>query len=249
MPLFPGERYAGPVRKPSAEHRRTVFAASVLLHSAALFWLMTSRTTMVDREEEPPPLMTIDLPQREPEVARVPEDPAIVQLGSPDSPKQGGGGGQLARALLAQPTIEPASLDISVPAVVLEAPFTVPLPAAPVTGPALIGSGGADVGVGNGNGVGNVSGKGSGYGTGSGKGDGAGTGRGGTGRRAGPGAGLLQPAEWIVRPSDEVMRAVYPWNASTQGGERDRALVLQGQAQASARLQGAQRKPEGIRLR
>lgn len=211
MRLFSGQRYSDRDRAPSVEHRRTIFAASVFLHLAAIVWLITRPAILAETDPEPPPLTTIDLPLPEPEIVEVDERPQVVDVGPPDAPKHGGGGARPARALLEKPVIDPAPVDVPLPAVVLKVPLPVPLAAAPVTGPALIGQGEAGVGSGAGSGAGAGAGRGSGTGSGTGSGDGD-----AAGRATDTGAGLLQAAEWIVRPTDREMQDLYPWDARTQ---------------------------------
>ena len=98
----------------------------------------------------------------------------------------------------------PSPVDLPIPVVDLKIPTTVVLPTAPVEGPVVIGTGGVGDGTGSGAGIG--TGDGQGRGAGSGNGDGAGDGR-GTRLRSD------QAAEWIIKPSNGVMEAAYPFSA------------------------------------
>lgn len=151
------------------------------------------------------PLATFDLPVIPPEVVIVPE-PVVHEVGRASETAAGGGGGSVAKAIRTRDVIVPSPIDLPVPVIDLKIPSTVVVPTAPVEGPVIIGTGGTGDGSGSGDGIGTGDGRGQGDGSGSGNGDGAGDGRGQRLRSD-------QAAEWIVKPSSEVMEAAYPFSA------------------------------------
>lgn len=214
MRLFSG----GQFKASSAEHKRAVFAMSVLLHLAVVAWLMTRPNVLAKRHEASPPLLTFDLPQRELVTIKVPQASAIVEIGPSGGLGGGGSAGQPASAMLKRPDSNPAPIDVPLPVIALDVPSSVPLAAAPVDEPVPVPTSGPGTGSGMGEGAKGGSGTGNGSQIGSAQSDGRGTGmKGGTGTGSGTAAGLLQPAEWIVRPTDERMRHFYPWDARMQG--------------------------------
>lgn len=193
-------------RVPSRQ-RATGLFLSILLHVSALIWLMTRPSAMsLPLPDEA--LVTIDLPRIAPEIVHVPRR-ATPETGKVSETLQGGGGGRVAKAVRTAPDIVPALVDLPIPVVDLDLPPTIAVPTAPMTGPIFIGTGGTGSGSGLGDGTGSGPGRGSGDGSGSGTGDGGGTGRGSARPRD-------QAAAWIVRPSDQEMRAAYPFQARSE---------------------------------
>lgn len=213
--------YPGRTRTPQAEHRAFALVASLFLHLIALAWFVMKSAEAVELRTEPTPLLAIDLPLPVPETIEVLETPAISEVDRVQAATTGGDGGRPARALSKSPDVEPELANQPRPLVVLVP--TVPLSIAPAIGPAVIGSSET------------ATGKSAGVGEGFGSGDGVGIGSGSrpdTGGTSDP--LILQPAQWIVRPTEKKLRSVYPFLAQQ--------TALAGAVRLSCRVKGKRAK-------